>query len=386
VTHESPNVGLGGGGIRQAQLLRAVASELECDLFCAGEGPDASTAAGLRSIHQVEVPPPAPHGSLLARRLHDLRLAAWAGPSEVHDARAARAALGSALERQGPHDLVLVEHAGLEPLVSRRRAGEHWSLTLHNVASERARQQLATTVGRRQRFLVAREAAQAAALERRGLEAYDTVVAVSDTDAAALGPGCLVVPNGVDVEAFPFGPLVADPVVIFSGTLGYLPNLDGLRWLSAEVWPRVLAERPDARLLVVGRTPTPEIRTLTAHASISLHVDVPEVQPYLASARVSVVPLRVGSGTRLKALEAMSAGIPLVGTSTGLDGLGLVPDRDALVADEAPAFARGILRLLADDATGEALARSARRLVDEHFGWDRIGRDYVRALRERAGA
>lgn len=147
--------------------------------------------------------------------------------------------------------------------------------------------------------------------------------------------------------------------------------------------PRIREHVPDASVALVGRQPTDEVRRLDDGAGVRLHADVPSVLPYLAAAKVAVVPLRVGSGTRLKALEALAAGRPVVGTTIGLAGLDL-DEHTAVAADDPAAFAAGVVRVLQDDALAAAMASAGRAHVEAHFGWDRIGADYAAYLEDLA--
>jgi glycosyltransferase involved in cell wall biosynthesis len=113
---------------------------------------------------------------------------------------------------------------------------------------------------------------------------------------------------------------------------------------------------------------------------VTIRPDVPDIVEFLDAARVAVVPIRIGSGTRLKALEAMAAGRPVVGTRLGLEGLGIVTGRDAYVADSPEAMAAGVIALLGDDALANRVAAAARDLVVERFGWESLGRDFVRVV------
>src|SRR5207302_4004164 len=144
-------------------------------------------------------------------------------------------------------------------------------------------------------------------------------------------------------------PLADAPTLVFTGTLSWGPNIDGLTWFCTDVLPLVRARVPDVRLDIVGREPLPEVEALARLAGVSVHADVPSVVPWLEQARVAVVPLRIGSGTRIKALEAMAAGRPVVGTSVGLEGLDIEDGVHALVADEPPTLADAVVRVLTDD-------------------------------------
>jgi glycosyltransferase involved in cell wall biosynthesis len=281
-------------------------------------------------------------------------------------------------------DLVCVEQDRLAPLVRSRGDGRaHWSLTLQNLPSARKRHELALIDGRRQRWLYRRELADARRFEAAMVDAYDTVCVPSEVDAAALPGEVVVVPNGVDTARFRPTAVPSEPTVVFTGTLSWGPNVEGLTWFCTEVLPLVRARVPHVRVDIVGRQPLPEVRELARHPGVSLHADVPTIVPWLAGARAAVVPLRIGSGTRLKALEAMAAGRPVVGTTVGLDGLGLDAGRHALVADDASSFAAAVSDVLLDEALARRLAAEGARYARASFGWDVIGRQFVESFLAR---
>lgn len=216
---------------------------------------------------------------------------------------------------------------------------------------------------------------------------YDRVIAVSEADAQVLQPAdpgkVTVVPNGVELrDSTPAG-LPADPVVVFTGALYTGPNRDGIGWFCREIWPIVLRDRPDARLLIVGSRPTPDVERLAGDPGVELIPDVPEIWGYLDRARVAIVPLRIGSGTRLKALEAMAAARPVVGTSIGLEGLGLVDGHHAAFADDPVSFAAAINRALSDESWAAALAKNGLRMVEDQYGWQSIGANFADTVLER---
>jgi glycosyltransferase involved in cell wall biosynthesis len=134
------------------------------------------------------------------------------------------------------------------------------------------------------------------------------------------------------------------------------------------------------QLDLVGRLPRPEVRALARTPGVEVHADVADTVPFLQDARVAVVPIRMGAGTRLKALEAMAAGRPVVGTRLGLEGLGVVHGRHALVADDSAAFADAVTALLLDADLAARMAANARPLVERDFGWDELGRRFVDAV------
>jgi glycosyltransferase involved in cell wall biosynthesis len=273
-----------------------------------------------------------------------------------------------------------VEHGFLAP-VGRSLRGRRGRklITLHNLASAAADQQAGVQQGRR-RWLSSRAASAWRRVERQALRDFDVIVTVSDLDAALLGGPSVMVPNGVDCGRFedtsPRGP----DVVLFLGHLNFPPNADGLAWLAAEVWPHVRTRVPAAALEVVGRDPNGAVKAaVSAMAGAQLHADVPSVDPYLARASVSVVPLRFGTGTRLKALESLAAGLPLVGTTIGLGGLGIVDGVHALVRDTAEGIADGVAAVLSDPALRVSLSARGQALAREHYDWGLLTNTFVEA-------
>jgi glycosyltransferase involved in cell wall biosynthesis len=281
--------------------------------------------------------------------------------------------------------IVLLDHPVVAPLVSRRTAGgEPWMMTLHNLGTVLAAHEAAVTRGRRQRWLLGRERGKSAAFERWCLEAFDAVVCVTAEDAELLPGPVAVVPNGVDCAALTLTPVPPDPVIVFTGALHTAPNIDGICWFVESVWPDVIAARPEARLEIVGSRPPGTVTDLAA-PTVTVHADVPDTTPFLRRARVAVVPLRIGSGSRLKALEAFAAGRPVVGTTIGLGGLPVRPHVHAEVADDAAGFAAAVVRLLDDDDRASSLAIRGRELVDDaQLCWAQIGPRFARLVSDLA--
>ncbi|MDQ2648018.1 MAG: glycosyltransferase family 4 protein [Actinomycetota bacterium] len=376
ITEEPPDRSLGGGNIRQAHLLLGLARRADVTLLVMGTlGDEGVRDACAEVIDLPGVRLPAPR-STTARRLFDLWIAAR-GPREVVLTTRPRRVMAPIVGRlEDRFDLVVASHLGMAALRPARPAAP-WVAQLHHVTSARGRQERDVTPGRRQRWLLDRDAAHAARFEARLLEQFDGVVVVSPEDAALLGAErasgrVLVAPNGVDVEHYRPSPIPPEPSIVMTGSLQYGPNVDGAVWFCDEVLPLVRAQVPAATLTLVGREPRDEVRALASREGVALHADVPDMAPWLAAARVTVVPLRIGTGTRLKALESMAAGRPVVGTTIGLEGLDVEAGRHAEVADDAPAMAAALIRLLRDDEHASALAAAGRALVEERFRWGAI--------------
>ena len=389
VTEEPPSRDLGGGNIRQSYLFAALASAIPTDLLVAA--PVVDPRVRKLAANVIELPahwmPHTEHP--LGRRVLELAISIGSPhPASVFSAAANRRALARAVRaREHMYDVVLVEHEALAPLLSGKRSAT-WVITFHHVLSAMLAEELRLAPGRRQRWFRARDLAKAERLERRALQAYERCIACSDQDAERLrsllsqetADRLVVIPNGVDLAALRPTPVPPAPRVLLPGTLSWGPNVDGATWFCKEVWPLVRAEVAGATLVLAGRSPSPAVVELGRIPGVSVEADVPSMRPHFEAARVVVVPLRVGTGTRIKALEAMAAGRPVVGTQIGLEGIGIQDQVHACVADGAGPFAAGVIELLKRDSHAEALARAGRDHVERHFGWDRVGAKLVEVV------
>lgn len=193
-----------------------------------------------------------------------------------------------------------------------------------------------------------------------------------------------VVPNGVDLEYFvPWTGDVQPQSVVFNANFQYRPNVDAVNHLVEDVWPIVLARCPSARLAVVGNAPERDAQRLR-RPSVDVVGRVPDVRPHLGRAHVVAVPVRMGGGTRLKVVEALSMAKPMVSTSLGCEGLAVADREHLLIADDAETFAARILELFGDPAFGRRLGLAARTLAEENYSWqlagDRLDALYGRIL------
>jgi glycosyltransferase involved in cell wall biosynthesis len=219
--------------------------------------------------------------------------------------------------------------------------------------------------------------------QTRAIRRFDRVFVCSDRDRRRLGrDNVVVVPNGVAVP--PELP-AREPdarTILFCGVLSYAPNVDAIRFFVSAILPRVRHEVPDARLLVVGRTPTPEIRALHDGTTVVVEADVPSVAAYYRRAALAVAPLRMGGGTRIKILEAWALGVPVVSTTIGCEGLEGVNGIHLRVADEPDRFARACVELLRDPSVGAPLAVAGRQLVRERYRWEAVTERAVAAVKD----
>jgi glycosyltransferase involved in cell wall biosynthesis len=214
------------------------------------------------------------------------------------------------------------------------------------------------------------------AFESAALGNFDVVVAVSDRDADAFRGEhdrirSVVIPTGVDPEFFRFHEPVSDNHIVFCGSMDWLANQEAMTFFMDDVWNKIVSKVPDARLTVIGRAPPESLidraRRQRVNWTFTGYVD--DVRPYLKGAGVSVIPMRVGGGTRLKVYEAMAAGTAIVSTSVGVEGLPIDQGTHYLNADEPDAFADAVVSLLSDRESRVTMARRARQLVEREFSY-----------------
>lgn len=185
-----------------------------------------------------------------------------------------------------------------------------------------------------------------------------------------------VIPNAVDTNFFQPSTATPEPDnILFFGAINYYPNTDGLLFFLDEVFPLIKQQRPSARLTIVGQLPPPSI-TSRASSDIVVTGLVDDVRTYINRASVVIVPLRIGGGTRLKIVEAMSMGKPIVSTQLGAEGIEVKHNQDILLADTAPDFAREVVRVLEDDSLAQQLGQAARQRAVAQYSW----RDAVQRL------
>ncbi len=187
-------------------------------------------------------------------------------------------------------------------------------------------------------------------------------------DAPALGTFA----NGVDLDNLPWQSPQGGTDMIYYGSLSYEANRDAVDFMCSDILPRIVKQVPNARLVVTGRVEERWIPESARHPNVIFTGFLEDPRPAMTGSAVSVVPLRIGGGTRLKVLEAMALGTPVVGTSVGLEGLGLESGREVLLADAPAELADAVITVLTDSAKAVALSRAARERVEQDYNWDRI--------------
>jgi glycosyltransferase involved in cell wall biosynthesis len=270
-------------------------------------------------------------------------------------------------------------------------------LFTHNVEAEIFRRHAQIARSAIRRAVWRDQTAKMERYERELLPRFTSVVAVADRDKEHFKrvygvDNVSTISTGVDLGYFTYGARARlddrdGGTVVFTGSMDWMANIDGVEFLMDAVWPEISRVRPGARCVIVGRSPP---RALVDRARVrGLNWDftgfVDDVRPFVQNAHVYVIPLRVGGGTRIKVYEAMAMGCPVVSTRIGVEGLPVEHDRHFLEADSAGAMAKAVLALLDDEARRDRLSRQARSFVEENMSAIRAAREFericLRALR-----
>jgi glycosyltransferase involved in cell wall biosynthesis len=232
-------------------------------------------------------------------------------------------------------------------------------------------------------------------MQARKMEAYERkicrtakrVIAVSDIDASRMKrmfgiESVSSVPTGVDVEYFaPRGEASHPSEMVFCGSMDWLPNVDAVEYFVSEVLPLIRERLPGATFTIAGRSPDSRVlKAVEGLSGVCVTGRVEDMRPYLWGAKISVVPIRIGGGTRLKIYECMAAGVPVVSTSVGAEGLRYANGADIVLADDPGGFAAACVRLLSDDAARRAIANNALKRAQGEFSWEAVSREFEAVL------
>jgi polysaccharide biosynthesis protein PslH len=375
-----------GGRIKTWHTLTALAREHEVHLHAfvrdpaqreAATGPLGTLCASV-TLHLVPRSP-LREGVLLGRSL------TTGLPFTVgrHYAPGVMTAIARA-RRQLPFDVVYCDH--LSMLEYGRRLDLPIVHDAHNV-EHRIVQRFAGTLPRAgvRRVVFEWEGRRLQTYEQAAYRRCALIFAVSDVDAATIAgyaPDVPVVAVPIAVAAAAVTPvetLTEAPEVLFVGTLDWPPNAEAVRFLLDDIWPRVRREVPDARLTIVGRGARPG--DAGRDPSVRFTGWVPDVEPWFRQSRVMVVPLRSGSGMRVKILDAFARGVPVVSTAVGIEGIAAVDGRHALIADDPDAFAQATVQFLRSRTLAGQIARDARTLALERYDTGVVGERQLKALR-----
>lgn len=380
-----------GGHLRTFHLMKSLAKRFDVRLVAAVDDLQDPGIEILRG-HAVHVRPALTGNRSKLGEVGRIALAALKSEPYVmfhrHNRSALRAAVIEELQQQ-QSDVVYLDH--VDPFAFRPLFPKATIITdLHNVYSK-----LTARVAEERRgpanWYLQREASLLAEVERRIAQQSAALMAVSaeeQAEFAALGNNNVhLVPNGVDCSAYkhlPVGRIAgnksdtigAGPVLLYLGALSWQPNAKAAEFLARDVIPIVRQQHPSAVLKLVGRNPGPEVIALGTLPGVEVHANVPDVGVYLAEATLLTVALDSGGGTRLKILEAFAAGLPVVSTPVGCEGIDCQHGRELWIA-ERDQFAQAILDALSAPQLATEFAERGRELALAQYDWSAIG--------ERAG-
>lgn len=374
LTPEAPYPPMGGGALRTASLVEYVARRYDTDIIAfrepGAEDPRKRFPEGLvRSVAVIDLPE------------HRRTPAARAWRNAIRVARRVPplvdrfAGFGSAVEAaigKRRYDLGLVEHFWCAPYGEQfESACRRTVLDLHNVESM-LHARCAAAEGGAAGFAHRVFADASRGMERQWLPRYGQVLAASEEDARAvraIAPGTRVAVYPNAIPECPAPPRADEEAIVFSGNMEYHPNRSAVRFFAHRIWPRLREEWPRLVWRLVGKNPEAIAEWVAGDPRIEVVGQVEDAVAELARSRVAVAPLLAGSGTRLKILEAWAAGVPVVSTTLGAEGLGARNGEHLLLADGAAEFAAAVSRLLACSNTRASLAIGGRLLLEKEFTW-----------------
>jgi polysaccharide biosynthesis protein PslH len=387
-----------GNRIRTLNLIQRLSRRHRITYLCRRDGDRAAARAGTEylndhgvEVHEVGHAIPPKSGPLFYGRLAANLASPLPYSVASHNSRRVRqetAAFAAA------HRVDLWQAEGA-PYVETLRGliGVRKLLMAHNVESLIWKRYYETERLGPERWYIRTQWKKFERFERWAFAACDLVVAVSPEDATLarkeFGAGRVdVVDNGIDRGYFePVRPDRDPKRILFLGSLEWRPNLDAVGLLLDRIFPAVLAAEPAARLCIVGRNPPLALaRRVGSLPNVELNANVADVRPYLAKAGVMVVPLRIGGGSRLKILEALACGLPVVSTRVGAEGLRISPGGEFVQAESPEEMARALLECLNNPAPAREMADRGRRLVLEQYDWDALAERLERCWEAAAGS
>ncbi|MCZ2155712.1 MAG: glycosyltransferase family 4 protein [Bryobacterales bacterium] len=383
LTPESPYPTYGGGALRSASILEYLLPRYETDVYCfvqndeAGNPPAGSTIRPEGVAHWTDEPLPYHRKAALERAMRNTSRVLRRVPPLVDRFSGFDDHLRAAIGRRR-YDVAVIEHFWCAPYIEvLRPVTRRVVLDLHNIESvwhQRAAAESNPAVA-----AVHRQFAKAAAdLERRLLPQFDLLLVTSDPDRAfveknfSCGP-VAVVKNTIPMRSQP--EVSREDEIVFSGYMDYIPNQTAVLEFARDIWPAILDQRPSTLFKVVGKSARQLETRMRKTPQIRFVSDPEDAIMEIASASVAVVPLRVGSGTRLKIVEAWAAGTPVVSTTLGAEGLECEPDRDLVVADRPEDFASKVVELLEHPRLAHKIAAEGRRRYEAAYTWQTAWRE-----------
>ena len=383
-----------GAKLRNYHLARTLAERAEVTLLAFAD--EAQTFGDLETFYERIVTVPRDPGYTPAKILRGA-LGPLPLPVINYKTRAMTQALARLLDDK-VFDLIQVETETLLsylPIIRASRCAPIVVCDWHNIDSE-VMWRYSEHAPTRSRHAYARTTARRLeAFERDRMNAIDGHIAVSERDRKRLlhyAPTARlsVIENGVDIEYYSDGnnsraheAWIAKQTprnrescrhrIVFVGSMDYHANVDSVVNFANNTWPCIHDRKPELLFTIVGRDPAPEVRRLASLPGVEVTGTVEDVRPYYHEATAQVVPLRIGGGSRLKILEAMAAGVPVISTSMGAEGLAVKDGENIIIADQSEEMCRAILCLADLEAERKRLAANALDLITERYDWSMLG-------------
>jgi glycosyltransferase involved in cell wall biosynthesis len=363
LTPEAPFPTVGGGPLRTASILRYLEQRYDLHVISFRE-----PGAARPDNDYIELPHHSK--STLARASRNLQRAFRGVPPLVDRFAGFEDHLTKLL--RPCYDVVVIEHFWAASYASTLRPrAKRLVLDLHNIESSLLERTAATHSGLL-KAMFHRWASCCRALERELLPVFDAVLTASDKDAAQLPPGgppAWVVPNTVPLVPRPEPKEKRPDELVFSGNMEYAPNTDAVSWFVREIWPLLRQARPQVTARFLGKNDHAIRHLLDGQQGLTATGPVPDAIAALAESSAAIVPLRSGSGTRVKIIEAWAAALPVLSTSLGAEGLPGRPGEHMLVADTPAEFVDSIVKLLQNPGEAHRLAEAGRRLYEQELTW-----------------
>ncbi len=378
-----------GGKLRSYYLIRGLAQQAEVDLYtvCYGPPPPVDAlAAFCRTVDVTQlIPPPI--------RWRQLRALTQRVPRSVTYFRTAESMTTIRQKLTGDYDFFVADEISMAPYlldlpghaqtpkIVMRQKIDH--LHYAEVAERRP--------WNLDKLLDWQEARRLKRYEYAMMPRFDGAVVCSPEDAAIAaqqGPQLAVdtIVNGADIEYFvPMRNPDPDPTLLLIGTMHYYPNIDAVLHFFQSMYPALSKAVPNLKVLIVGHLPPPEIQALALLPGVTVTGSVPDVRPYIGRSWVLAVPLRLGGGTRLKIVEAMASGLPVVSTTVGAQGIHATDGDQLLLADAPEHFVQQTIRLLNDASLRDRLAEQGRALVHAQYSWQAQGRRFAEFFHKLQG-